>query len=48
LFERVFFWTRKMGGKAYHPLEVDEAEPLAYIIAYNDEVWPEEPPVLRA
>lgn len=33
---------------AYHPLEVDEAEPLAYVIANNDEVWAEEPPVLGA
>jgi hypothetical protein len=28
----------------YHPLHVDEAQPLAYIIAYDDYVWLEQSP----
>lgn len=27
-------------------LEVDETEALAYIVADEDEVWPEKPPIL--
>lgn len=29
-------------------LEVDETQALAYIIADEDEVWSQKPPVLRA
>lgn len=36
------------GWKAYHPLEVNETEALAYVIADDDQVGPEELPVLRA
>lgn len=28
-------------------LEVDETQALAYIVADEDEVWPQKPPILR-
>lgn len=31
----------------HHSLEVDETQALAYIVADEDEVWPQKPPVLR-
>jgi hypothetical protein len=36
------------GWGAYHPLEVDQAEPLAYVIADDDQVRSKELPVLGA
>jgi hypothetical protein len=36
------------GPRTYHPLEVDEAEPLAYVIAEDDQVRSEKPPALGA
>lgn len=30
----------------HHSLEVDETQALAYIVADENEIWPEEPPVL--